>query len=361
MSQRKYARRDIGTFDLYTRKNYEKFQDFNEPLLLDHNENWLIDAEWQRELLKKVLESLDIRRYPAPYSLELTRTLSNFLHVKEEKILVGNGLDDVIDILTRTFIEKGDEVITHVPTFGHYKTTTMLAGGKFVPVLLKESFDLDVEEMLAAVDEKTKLIFLCSPNNPTGNQFKKSDVEALLQESGKIVVVDEAYVDFAKDTVLDLIKKYQNLIVLRSFSKSFGFAGLRLGFSVANEEFTAYMKKIQHPYSVGIFSQAAVEEFLKHWDYVENTVARSNEEREKLYSELSEINGVKPYPSDANFLLTRFETIDKNIANERFVKQGIFVKDLQKQPLCENCLRISVGTPSMNRRLIATLRLIIKD
>ncbi|MCK4243660.1 histidinol-phosphate transaminase [Candidatus Bathyarchaeota archaeon] len=361
MKNNEFARDDIEEFDLYTRKNYERFSEFDEPVLLDHNENWFISLEWQRKILKKVVDSLDVRRYPRPYSPSLSVIVAELLKVEADMIAVGNGLDEVIDIITRAFVEKGDEVIAHIPSFGHYKTTTKLAGGKFVPILLKDNFDLDVEAMLAAVTKQTKIIFLCSPNNPTGNQFKKADVKKLTVESEKIVVIDEAYVNFARETVLDLLGKCSNLVVLRSFSKSVGLAGLRIGFSIADRELTDFMKKVQHPYNVGVFSQRAVEEFLKNWDYIAKKTEESNKEREQLFKKLSMIEGVKPYPSEANFLLTRFKDIDVKKVYEKLVDQGIFVKDLGNAPLCDNCLRIGIGTHKMNVRLLDALKSIIRS
>lgn len=360
MKYDKYMRKVVKELTLYKRQSLGRLAEFEEPLLLDTNENFLISSAWQKKILRSALESMDVRRYPAPYSASLSESIADFLKVNSA-VVVGNGADEVIDIVVRTFVEPGDEVIVTDPTFRQYEFSVKLADGVVRPVSLKESFDLDVGHLLASIGERTKLIFLCSPNNPTGNQFLKADVRRVLEESGRVVVVDEAYVHFARDSVLDLLNDYENLIVLRTFSKAYGLAGLRIGFAILSKELGEYVRRVQQHYSVSLFAQKAVEAFLHSWDYVAEKIEEVKKKRQRLFSKLLEMEGLKPFPSEANFILTRVNKrgFSSGLVQERLADAGIFLKDMNQERLCKNCIRITVGTPRMNKRLLAELRSIL--
>ena len=361
MKYGKYMRKVVRELTLYKRQSLGRLAEFEEPLLLDTNENFFISAAWQKRILRSALESMDVRRYPVPYSASLSEHIADFLKVEDSAVVVGNGADEVIDIVIRTFVEPGDEVIVTDPTFRQYEFSVKLADGVVRPVSLKENFDLDVERLLASIEERTKPIFLCSPNNPTGNQFLKADIRRVLEESGRVVVVDEAYVHFARDSVLDLLNDYENLMVLRTFSKAYGLAGLRIGFVVLSKEIGEYLRRVQQHYSVSLFAQKAVEAFLRSWDYVAEKIEEIKKERQRLSSKLSEIEGLKPFPSEANFILTRTEKrgCSSGLVQERLTDAGIFIKNIGQERLCENCIRVTVGTPRMNNRLLAELRSIL--
>jgi len=361
MKYGKYMRKVVRELTLYKRQSLGRLAEFEGPLLLDTNENFFISAAWQKRILRSALESMDVRRYPVPYSASLSERIADFLKVNSA-VVVGNGADEVIDIVIRTFVEPGDEVIVTDPTFRQYEFSVKLADGVVRPVSLKENFDLDVEHLLASIGERTKLIFLCSPNNPTGNQFLKADVRRVLEESGRVVVVDEAYVHFARDSVLDLLNDYENLIVLRTFSKAYGLAGLRIGFAILSKELGEYVRRVQQHYSVSLFAQKAVEAFLRSWDYVAEKIEDVKKERQRLFSKLSEMEGLKPFPSEANFILTRVDKrgCSSGLVQERLADAGIFVKDMGQERLCKNCIRITVGTPRMNNRLLAELGSILR-
>jgi histidinol-phosphate aminotransferase len=244
-----------------------------------------------------------------------------------------------------------------------YTFFAQLYGGSTVTVLLNRDFSLDVDALLKKADKDTRLLFVCSPNNPTGNQFRESDIKRLLQEFKGVVVVDEAYVDFAPCSVLNWTRDYDNLAVLRSFSKAFGLAGLRLGYIVASKSIVEYVKRVIGPFNVNSVTQQAIALALQKWSYFKEQIDRVVDEREWLIKNLQQIDGVEPYPSAANFIL--FKVTKGNLTSaevaERMENMNVLVKDRGHLPLLENCIRVTVGTRNMNESFLSTLKTSLEE
>ena len=244
-----------------------------------------------------------------------------------------------------------------------FKFYTSINGGKFVSVLLNNDFTLNVNKILEKVkSEKLKLLFITSPNNPTGNQFLKQEIENIIQESENcVVVLDEAYADFADYSLMHLVTEFDNLIVTRSFSKVFGMAGLRVGYLVTNEKISDYFLRVKSPYNVNFIGYFMIPKILTNWNIIEEAISKIKEEREVLYNELKKINGImKAYESKANFILIKL-TDEYNAleVQEKLMSRGIIVRYRGALPLLENCLRISVGTRDMNQQVLFNLKQIL--
>ena len=257
----------------------------------------------------------------------------------------------------KVFVRKGSKVMVAEPTFPMYSFYTQLFGGTKINVVLKPNFNLDVESLLNRADNKTCMLFICSPNNPTGNQFAKSDVKKLLEEFRGVVVVDEAYVDFAKGSVINWIKNYENLVVLRSFSKGFGLAGLCLGYLLSNQSIVKYVQRVVGPFNLNSITQQAIIQVLQNWSYFKGQLDVVINERDWLMKKLKQIDGIFPFPSDANFILFKVskENSNSSILVDRLAKKNVLVKDRGHLPLLENCIRVTVGSRNMNEIFIQAL------
>jgi histidinol-phosphate aminotransferase len=244
------------------------------------------------------------------------------------------------------------------PTFPMYTFFTQLYGGNKVTVMLGPNFDLNVDAILKMADKETALLFVCSPNNPTGNQFRESDIKKLLREFKGIVVVDEAYADFAPYSVINLVRDYDNLAVLRSFSKAFGLAGLRLGYLVSNKSIVKYVQRVISPFNLNVVTQQLITLALQNWNSFEERIKFVINEREWLLENLTRIDGVNPYPSAANFILFKVNKSNFTSATikERLEDRNVLVKDRGHLPLLENCIRVTVGTRNMNETFLSALK-----
>jgi histidinol-phosphate aminotransferase len=341
----------------------EEYPSLRGVIKLDANENQFVDNNKLIELLKEVLTELDLRTYPKPFGGEAVGAIAKFLGLPEENVVVGNGSDEILDCIIKAFVGYDDEVIVNEPTFEMYSYLTKLAGGRVRPVFLSDSFSLNVEAVLSAVTDRTKIVFICSPNNPTGNQFEEEEVRRIIKETEGLVVVDEAYVDFARYSAVGWINEFENLIVTRTFSKSFGLAGFRIGYAAADEKISSYIRRAALPYSVDSLAQRIAEKALEEWrDYFNSIAKRVKEEREFLFKSLSNFDSLKVYPSDANFLLVRVtgQKLTSKIVRDELLKRGIIVRDRSFLPKLENCLRITVGTREMNLKLLEALNDILR-
>jgi len=329
---------------------------------LDLNENLVIDANFIKNLLISACENTDPRLYPPPRGMLALKAISKFYGLDEEMIIVGNGLDELLDIIAKAFVKSGANIIIVEPTFSMYDFFVRLYGGDKLEVLLKPDFTLDVERILE-LRKKASLLILCSPNNPTGNQFKEENVKALLEEFKGLVVIDEAYVEFAKYSVLKWVKKFDNLIVLRTFSKAFGLAGMRAGFAVSNSSITESLRRIMLPFNVNSITQKIIVLVLENWVYFKKQIERIIQEREWLFKKLKEINGIKPFPSDTNFILLKItkKGLTSSAVKEQLQEKGVLVKDRGMLPLLDNCLRVTVGTHRMNENFIQKLEEVLED
>lgn len=292
-------------------------------------------------------------RYPDPLQWQLKFQIARIKGVPAENIFVGNGSDEVIDLAYRIFCNPGkDNVIICPPTYGMYEVSGNINDVEITKVNLTNDFQLDVDGVMDAVNENTKLIFICSPNNPTGNNMHREDVEIILNNFSGIVIIDEAYINYSKQkTFIQELTEYPNLVVMQTLSKAWGLAALRLGLCYASLDIIDLFNKVKPPYNINDASQQLALEALQNTDLVNEWITASVEQKEMLIKELSVFNFVeKIYPSDANFFLMKVKDAAK--LYNYLSKNEIVVRNRSKDPGCENCLRITVGTPEENQQLI---------
>ena len=297
-----------------------------------------------------------VNRYPDPQQTDVKESLSKLKGIDKSQILLGNGSDEVLDLIFRAFCEpKADNVITLPPTYGMYKVLADLNAINIISVELDSDFEPKVDEILKVQNSNSKLLFLCSPNNPTANSFSADKIETLIKGYRGIVVIDEAYIDFSsQESWVRRLSDFPNLIVTQTLSKAYGLAGIRLGICYASEFIISVLNKIKPPYNVNQLTQTRALERLQAIKDVENEVANILEQRNKLRKELASISFIKEiYPSDANFILAKVD--DANLRYNQLIEKGIVVRNRTTQPLCENCLRFTVGTADENDILIKTL------
>ncbi|AEM72135.1 Histidinol-phosphate aminotransferase [Allomuricauda ruestringensis DSM 13258] len=338
----KLVRESVRKLQPYSSARDEYVSDGSEMIFLDANENPFDNG---------------VNRYPDPYQRSLKSLLAEQKGVSESQILLGNGSDEVLDLIYRAFCEPNqDNIITLPPTYGMYKVLAGINSVENKEVLLTTDFQPNVDEILATVDTNTKLLFICSPNNPTGNSFKKEGIEELLKSFNGLMVIDEAYIDFSKDeSWLSQLKQYPNLIVTQTLSKAYGLAGIRLGICYASEEIIAVLNKIKPPYNVNQLTQQRALQRVLNQDLVNQEVKQILQERAELIKALNSLKFVEQlYPSDANFVLAKVDNADKRY--QQLLKKQVVVRNRSTQPLCENTLRFTVGTPEENKKLIAILK-----
>ena len=300
-----------------------------------------------------------LNRYPDPQQTLVKEALSKIKGISEEQILLGNGSDEVLDLIFRVFCEpREDNVIVLPPTYGMYEVLANTNAIELVKIPLVENFQPNVKEIIKGQDAKTKLLFLCSPNNPTANSFDASKIETLIKEFNGIVVIDEAYIDFSiEDSWLGRLDEFPNLIVTQTLSKAYGLAAIRLGICYASKEIISILNKIKPPYNVNQLTQDVALQSLLNQEKVKNNITAIISERNQLIRDLQNVEIVeKVYPSDANFLLVQVD--DATLRYKQLVKLGIIVRNRTTQILCDNCLRFTVGTPDENKKLINTLKLV---
>lgn len=299
-------------------------------------------------------------RYPDPLQRALKERIAILKNVDAANIFLGNGSDEPIDLLIRAFCEPGkDNVVTINPTYGMYQVAADISAVELQKVSLTEEYELDTETLLAACNENTKLIFLCSPNNPTGNSLSKDAMLSVAKKFKGLLVVDEAYIDFAPGkTLLNELSEIPNLVILQTFSKAWGMAGIRMGMAFASTEIIQVLNKIKYPYNLNILSQQKALELLEQSEQVENWVKLLISERERIAKDLGNLPFVvKVYPSDANFLLVKMH--DARGIYEYLVEEGIIVRDRSKVHLCDDSLRVTIGSENENNILIETLNNLI--
>jgi len=298
----------------------------------------------------------DVNRYPDPLQWEVKEKISQIKGVAKEKIMLGNGSDEPIDLVFRVFCESGiDNVVAIDPTYGMYQVSADINNIEYRKVLLNSDFDFNSDNLLQKTDKNTKAIFLCSPNNPTGNSLNRNEIVKTIENFAGIVVVDEAYIDFSSQkSFLNELDKYPNLIVLQTFSKAWAGAGIRLGMAFASEEIIRLFNKVKYPYNINKLTQNYALNLLNNYQEIRDKVAAILEERAKLQQELSNLSCVeKVYPTDSNFLLVKVDDADNMY--QQLVNKGIIVRNRNKISLCMNCLRITIGTPEENNELIKEL------
>ncbi len=338
----KIVRESVRKLQPYSSARDEYVSDGSEMIFLDANENPFDNG---------------VNRYPDPYQRSLKSLLAEQKELSESQILLGNGSDEVLDLIYRAFCEPNqDNIITLPPTYGMYKVLAGINAVENKEVLLTTDFEPNVNEILKVADSNSKLLFICSPNNPTGNSFKKERIEKLLESFNGLVVIDEAYIDFSKDeSWLSQLKTYPNLIVTQTLSKAYGLAGIRLGICYASEEIIGILNKIKPPYNVNQLTQQRALQRVLNQDLVDQEVQQILDERDGLIKALNGLKFVEQlYPSDANFVLAKVDNANKRY--QQLLEKQLVVRNRSTQALCENTLRFTVGTPEENKKLIAILK-----
>ena len=337
-----WARPEIVALKPYASARSEFKLGDKEMILLDANENPFNNG---------------MNRYPDPVQLKLKKRLAEAKHLAIEQIFLGNGSDDVLNQLMIAFCTPGkDKAVLLPPTFGMYQVCANINGIETIEVPLTADFRLDIAAINAAQSNATKIIFIPSPNNPTGNCFALEDIKRIVEDFDGLVVVDEAYVEFAIDkSVISWIDKYPNLVVVQTFSKAQGLAGLRLGMAFAHPEIIGLMNKVKAPYNINVLTQKEVMRRLEEQGLIQQQVHQIKLEKEQLLLEFKSIAFIKKvFPSDANFFLVKMD--DSKRRYNELIDRGIVVRDSSKNPNCANTLRITVGTPDENNALIIALR-----
>lgn len=342
----KIVRPSIRKLTAYSSARDEYKQEIANMLFLDANENPFTNG---------------LNRYPDPQQSTIKKVLAEEKGLNTSQILLGNGSDEVLDLIFRAFCEPGkNAVITLPPTYGMYKVLADLNNVENKEVLLKKDFQPDVATILKKADDKTRILFLCSPNNPTGNVFDSDKIEKLVKDFKGIVVIDEAYIDFyAGESWVNFLSKFPNLVVTQTLSKAYGMAGIRLGICYASDAIISVLNKIKPPYNVNQLTQQKALERLQDKTLVQKEITQLLLERSKLISELEGIEIVdRIYPTDANFVLIKVDN-----ATDRYnqlITKGIVVRNRTNQTLCENTLRITVGTSEENKYLIKAMKELVK-
>ncbi|MHB1686394.1 MAG: histidinol-phosphate transaminase [Ignavibacteriaceae bacterium] len=350
MDIKKFVRKNILELKPYTsaRDIYE-----GDGILLDANENSFGSTFTE-------IEGLNLNRYPDPHQNDLRKLVAAYLSMKEDNLFFGVGSDEIIDLLIRIFCEPGkDNVIIPEPTYGMYKVASDINNVETMNVLLTDEFQIDFNEIQNAYNENTKIIFLCSPNNPTGNLLNKNDVAVLCEKYNSIIVVDEAYIDFSYGGKLaNELNKYKNLVILRTFSKAWGLAGIRLGYCIANAEIINILFKVKAPYNINTLTRYALTKAFLNSKTKDEYIRSLIRERERLKNQLETLRGIKKvYSSDANFILIKCENPKE--VQKKLADKGIIVRDRSSQPKLEGCLRISIGSQEENDLLWDAIKKIL--
>lgn len=346
--------KDLVAKEIFKQSGYVAPEAFG-AIKLDANENPFSIQEPLKKILMEKFLGIDFNRYPAAGAPELRERFAQYYGVKKNMIMPGNGSDELIQILCMTLRGKINGVLVPVPTFSMYKIIAANTGNKVVEVPLDKRFDLDVEAMTSKIKNNfPALIFLSCPNSPTGNLFSRAKIEAIIKKMPGFVVIDEAYGAFCGQSLLPLLKKYDNVIFLKTLSK-LGMASIRLGFLIGNADIIAQLDKVRLPYNVNSLSQSAAGFFLDYQKEFAKQIKEITQRREELYRMLREIKWIKVYPSQANFIFFSC-AFDSNRIYNNVIAEGIVVKNLNLPPLLINCMRVTVGTKKENEAFLKTLR-----
>lgn len=336
------VRNNIKTMSSYSSARDDFKNDFDKKLIyLDANESPFDSG---------------INRYPDNKQTELKKVVSNIKNINVNQIVFGNGTDEILDLIVRVFCNPNkDKIITLPPTYGMYDVIAKTNGVENIEIPLKSDFSIDKNEILKLSSSSIKILFLCSPNNPTGNSFDTNDLTDLIKGFNGVVVVDEAYIDFSsKQSLISLINDNNNLIITQTMSKAYGMAGIRLGMGFSNQKIINYLNKIKPPYNINVLTERKALEELNKIDEIKKNIDLVLNQRKLLVSCLEKLDFIeKIYKSDSNFLLVKVDNAD--LRYNQLLKNGIIVRNRSNQPLCQNCLRITIGTENENKSLIKIL------
>jgi histidinol-phosphate aminotransferase len=314
------------------------------------------------EELARKLPRLKVNQYPDTSYRELRELLADYAGWDHELIVPTNGADEGIDVISSAFLRAGLEAISPVPTYSYFRVSTELQGARFVPVERGEDFGFSAEQLLERYSKDTAVIWICDPNNPTGNRVEERTVRRLCEETEALVVVDEAYFEFSGRTSLGLLMDYPNVCVVRTLSKAFGLAGLRIGYVLCTEEVARELNKARPPNSLGAVNVAGALIALRNRSYVSKVVKEIVGERERLFGELSRIEGLKVFPSSANFLLIKLRSTEEAVAvKERLLRSGIVVRTFPGNPRLGDCIRVTVCSRRENERFLRSLRSALEE
>lgn len=328
-------------------------------IALDKNETpWSLEDKVQEAVFKR-LRSMEFNRYPDSSCWELKAAIAGYTGVAPSGITVGNGSDELISLLLQTFINPGETVAMHNPSFSVYKTDATVSGARVWEYNLDKDFGMRLEEFIVCLErENPKLIFLCNPNNPTGSRLEQDELELILKKTSGIVVVDEAYYEFSGVTAAGLLPEYENLVILRTLSKAFGLAALRIGYMLAAPETIGYIDRVRALYNVNAIAQAVAVEVLKNLDTVTERIKLIKSERGRLASRLMELPDLQCFESFGNFLLMR--TKYAGLIFDKLLEAGICIRRFSN-PALENCIRVTIGTAIENDRFYEAIREVLYE
>jgi len=343
-----FIKPSVRRSDAYTLKHFQA------QVKINQNENPFDMPEVVKLSVMRAMERKPWSRYPAFVPEELIERLARFSAWKAQGILVGNGSNELIEAVLMVCVEPGKRVAIPQPTFTLYRLLTNILGGRCEEILLTSALVFDVPRLVEA-SGSVDLTILCSPNNPTGCVLSLDELRAILNAARGLVVVDEAYHEFSRQSAVPLLHEFKNLIVLRTFSKAMAMAGLRVGYLLTHPELAVEISKAKLPYNLNIFSMAAAEAALAHFDLLEPLITAIIEERQRVYKELLRIPQVRPYPSQANFIVFETEASPTAIFNALY-SDGVLVRDVSRYPMLEKSLRISIGTRLENDQFLKSLK-----
>ncbi|WFD11158.1 histidinol-phosphate transaminase [Tepidibacter hydrothermalis] len=339
-------------------KNLKEYKtnkiDFKIKLDANEGKNILLQDIYKEGI--KFNEDFNLNFYPDNDAYLLKQEIKKYLNVDTSNIIAGNGSSEMIELVIKTFVDKGEIILSPIPTFSMYSVFSQIYSAQFIGIQSNEDFKVDIDKLIEKSNElNPKVIFICNPNNPTGNLINKNDIKKLLENTNGLVVVDEAYMEFAEGSMVDEISNYENLIVLRTLSKALGLAGIRLGYMTANQKIIDVINKVKSPYNLNAISQYIGVKALKNKDKIFEYIEEVKNEREFLYKELNEMK-IKAYKSYANFIFFKW---DINNLYEKLIDYGILIRKFSDE--LEGYYRVSVGNKNENERFIKILKEIIEN
>lgn len=352
------SRYDIGeiTKDVANRSGKKP----SEILKLNANENFFIPLGFLRNLLKEAADQTDLRIYPGEEATDLKDALSKYLRVLSEEVMIGNGSDQLIDLISRAILRPGDDALSFTPTFSMYQRCVRIQGATYSAIPLGQDFSLNAEKLLASIKPKTKLLFLCSPNNPTANKLGLETIRHVADNFRGLVIVDEAYADFSGETAVPLLEELRNLIIVRTFSKAFGVAGLRLGYAVADRDLSsAITERFQLPYNVSTIALRIALKILERIEVINSAIRKLKAERRRLIGKMNHIDGIHAFDSDTNFVLYKSERSSDDVY-KALLERGVIVKNLGQVLDFVNCMRVTVAPSPMLKRFINALKEVVR-
>jgi len=334
--------------------------DINHIRRFDTNTSPYRPTHWLKKLSED-LPNLDINQYPDTSYTSLRKKLSNYIGVDRDRIVVANGADEAFDIISKTYLDQGFTSIESSPTYSYYRIITELNSSKLISIPRKKNFSNDVDAILNNIGNTTQIIYLCSPNNPTGNSVDRNDILRILNETKSNVVIDEAYQEYGGESFIDLTEEYDNLLIVKTLSKAFALAGARIGYIVGCKRAVDLLNKVRPPNSLNVISLRLAEFALDDVNWTKRKIKIILKERDRCMKEINHIKNVKTYPSDANFFLIEFLNKSSESVCDSLIKKGLVLRKLKGHPVLENCLRFSVGLPKHNDEFLVSLQNIMDN